>query len=136
MKKFLLLLCIPLFFAGQINATDVYEDQQASETTQQVLTDDTYAADEAPNTKDFNKKIKKLKRKSIIDKLNPFKKAETEEGYGNFIVAFLLGFLLGLIGVLIAFLIYLKHENRKRIMSFAWLGWLWWLVLLTLILFV
>lgn len=88
---------------------------------------------EAGNSDENPEKIKSdSKIKSFFKKLNPFKKAEDD--FPKFLIAFLFGFLLGLIGILIAFLIYLKNENRKRIMSFAWLGWLWWLVIFSLIL--
>jgi hypothetical protein len=52
----------------------------------------------------------------------------------DWLIPFLLGFLLGPIGLLIVFLVNLKKPDRKSKVRWALTGWLWWLVILGIIL--
>lgn len=132
MKKILLVLCIPIFFFGNMQAAD--NRSETSVLNSQELSE----AEAAPSDDALTIKTKTLTKKSdsklkrFFKRLNPFKKMQGD--FTNYFIAFLLGLLLGIIGILIAFLIYLNHENRKGIMKFAWIGWLWWLVIFSILL--
>lgn len=132
MKKIILTFLVPLFFLS--NAFAVESDLRKNNINKQEVTiGETIQAPVLTNTGNTAKEVKKTsKLKTFFKKLNPFKKAQSD--IGNYIIAFFLGLLLGIIGILIAFLIYLNHENRKRIMNFAWVGWLWWLAIFAIIL--
>jgi len=131
MKKFLLILCIPIFLSGNLYAVDQNTERSNCDIQELTINEGVDVFD-APVFKKEKFKKKDSKIRKFFKKLNPFKKRQSD--FVHYFIAFFLGLLLGLIGILIAFLIYLKHESRKRIMSFAWLGWLWWLVILSLIL--
>ena len=133
MKKVLLVLCIPLFLFGNMFAVDNNTEVSVNEKQEITISTSSSTVGVPISQKETYTKVKESKIKKFFKRLNPFKKAQGDD-FANYIVAFLLGFLLGLIGVLIAFLIYMNHENRKGIMKFAWIGWLWWLVIFSLIL--
>ena len=133
MKKILLVLCIPLFLFGNMFAVDNNTEVSVNETQEVAISTSSSTVAVPISQKETYTKVKKSKIKKFFKRLNPFKKAKGDD-FTNYVIAFLLGLLLGLIGILIAFLIYLNHDNRKRIMNFAWIGWLWWLVIFSLIL--
>jgi len=135
MKKVFILTAVLFGFYLSGNSADFKPIYQNDNTevlqtkVQQVTACDTRVnkAFSFHSSKAIHKSLRKLNPLNLLS----VKKASSNSG--NYIIAWVLGFLFGLIGVLITFLVYLKHENRKDIVRMAWLGWLTGLLVVLLI---
>jgi len=131
MKKFMLLFIFQTFFFGYMMGVDQNSEKQPDQEQSISSLKDccNFEKQISQNENFFLKKVKKLK-----NIFKTFKQAKKSKGdFGNLIISFFLGFLFGIIGILISFLIYRKHVDRKRIVGMAWSGWAMALAIISLI---